>query len=88
MKLLPSSSKDYFVELKRRAGLSRISKSYQLTGLEIADILDDWEHRSLYIKLAKEHGEAKVFRIAKAVAENKKIDNKGAYFMKVFYGDP
>lgn len=84
MKRLPTGNKEYFEELKKRAQSSKVYKSYQLTGLEIANILEDWQHKSLYIKLAKEHGEHKMLALAKNVAEKKSIKNKGAYFMRVF----
>lgn len=70
-------------ELSKRSGQSRAYKSYQTIGLEVAEILGDFGHKSLYIKLAKEHGEDKILRIAKTVAEKKDIKNKGAYFMRV-----
>ncbi len=69
--------------LSKRSGQSRAYKSYQTIGLEVAEILEDFGHKSLYIKLAKEHGEDKILRIAKTVAEKKDVKNKGAYFMKV-----
>jgi len=53
--------------------------------LEVAGLLNDPEHKSLYIKLAKKHGADKLLRIAKGVAEKKDIKNKGAYFMKVLH---
>ncbi len=31
----------------------QVTREFQLYGLELADELDDWEHRSLYIRLAK-----------------------------------
>ena len=74
---------DYLRELKRRNAESRAYKSYQLTGLEIANILEDWEHKSLYMRLAKERGEAKMVQLAKNVVERKNVDNKGAYFMRI-----
>ncbi len=83
MKRLPSSSDEYLAELKKRSRESKVYTSYQLTGLEIANILEDWAHKSLYIRLAKERGEAKILKLAKEVAEKKDIRNKGAYFMKV-----
>lgn len=86
MRSLPSSSKEYLEELKRRSKTSRVYKSYQLTGLEIANILEDWQHKSLYIKLAKKHGGA-LLGIAKSVAEKKDVKNKGAYFMRVIQKD-
>ncbi len=74
--------KQYFEELKKRSKTSRVYKSYQLTGLEIANILEDWRHKSLYIKLAKEHG-YRLLEIAKSVAERKNVKNRGAYFMSL-----
>ncbi|MDP1718832.1 MAG: hypothetical protein Q8L24_00170 [bacterium] len=83
MNPIGNSQKAYLDELKRRSGESRAYQSYQLTGLEIANILEDQSHKSLYIKLAKTRGEAKMLELAKNVAEKKDIDNKGAYFMKI-----
>lgn len=76
----------YLAELKRRAKKSRVSKKFQLYGLEIAQILGDEKHKSLYIKLAKEMDADKLRRLAKEVAENKKVKNKGAYFMAIVKG--
>lgn len=59
-------------------------KRYQLVGLEVAAILGDPEHKSLYMKLAKKHGENKILQIAKEVAERGGVKNKGGYFMTVF----
>ncbi len=75
--------KDYLEILKERAQKSRVYKKYQLTGLLIAQLLNDEKHKSLYIKLAKKHNSDDLLRIAKDVAERKNIKNKGAYFMKV-----
>ena len=83
MKSLPPSSKEYLEELKRRSKKSRVYKSYQLTGLEIANILEDWQHKSLYIKLAKEYGN-QLLGVAKSIAEKRDVKNKGAYFMKIY----
>jgi hypothetical protein len=73
----------YLKKLRERAKESHIYRKYQLFGLEVAEILQDEKHKSLYIKLAKEHGGEKLIRIAKDVAERKNVKNKGAYFMKV-----
>jgi hypothetical protein len=75
--------KNYLKTLKERAQKSRVYKKYQLTGLLIAQLLNDEKHKSLYIKLAKKHDSDDLLRIAKEVAERKKIENKGAYFMEV-----
>ncbi len=86
MKLLFGSGENYFEELKKRAKKTRAYTSYQLTGLEIANILGDWSHKSLYMRLVKKHGEGKLLELAKSVAERKEVQNKGAYFMKVLKG--
>lgn len=76
---------EYFKELKRRSKETRAYKSYQLIGLQIAEILEDWKHKALYIKLAKEYGESKLLKLAKEVAEKKEVKSKGAYFMKILH---
>lgn len=83
MKPLKSSIDEYIKSLKKRNKESRVHTDYQLLGLEIADILDDRGHKSLYIKLAKDHNPDILLRIAKSVEERKGIKNKGAYFMKI-----
>lgn len=83
MRSIDDSKKAYLDELARRQQDGHISKSYQLTGLEIANILEDWQHKSLYIKIAKEHGESKMLQLAKSVAEKRDVRNKGAYFMQI-----
>lgn len=86
MRSVPESSKEYFEALKKRAKKSKIYKSYQLTGLEIANILEDQEHKSLYIRLAKVYGDQTMMHIAKSVAEREGVKNKGAYFMRMLKG--
>jgi hypothetical protein len=73
----------YLGELKRRAKTSRISRPFQLIGLEIAVTLRDLEHKALYIKLAKEHDPQRLLQMAKEVAERRDVKNAGAYFMKL-----
>jgi len=75
---------DYIEELKRRRKESRVYSEYQLVGLLVAEVLEDEEHKSLYIKLAKEHDPHKLLKLAKSVAERKNVENKGAYFMKLW----
>lgn len=75
--------KNYLETLKERAKKSRVYKSYQFVGLTISQILNDEKHKSLYIKLAKEHPGDHLLIIAKDVAERKKIKNKGGYFMRI-----
>ncbi|MGB7957280.1 MAG: hypothetical protein WCF77_00335 [Minisyncoccia bacterium] len=78
----------YIAELARRAKESHIYRSYQLTGLEIADILHDRPHKALYIKLAKEGNARRLLAVAKDVAERTGIKNPGAYFMKMITTPP
>jgi len=70
----------------RRKTSSRVSRPYQLLGLEIADLLEDRKHKALYIKLAKEKNPIELLRLAKEVQEQKTIINKGAYFMSIISG--
>lgn len=74
---------NYLEILKERSKQSRVYKKYQLTGLMIAEILHDDKHKALYIKLAKEHSQAKLLELAKGIAERQNIKNKGAYFMRM-----
>ncbi len=78
-------SKEYLESLNERSKDKRVSKNYQLIGLEIADLLEDKAHKALYIKLAKEHSEQKLRGLAKNIAERKDIKNKGAYFMHMLF---
>ncbi|MBI5401506.1 hypothetical protein HZB05_01615 [Candidatus Wolfebacteria bacterium] len=75
--------KNYIKTIKERGKESHVYRKFQLIGLEIANLLDDNEHKSLYIKLAKEKNPETLLAIAKDVAERKQIGNKGGYFMKI-----
>lgn len=77
-------SKEYLGLLKERSKNSRVYKPYQSIGLIIADLLQDADYKSFYIKLAKTHDNSELMRLAKDISEHKEIKNKGAYFMKVF----
>lgn len=77
--------REYLETLKKRRAQSRVYLEHQLTGLEIARILNDESHKSLYIKLAKDLNNEKLLGLAKTIAENHRIRNKGAYFMKLLY---
>ena len=81
----PLKGKDYLKELKDRRKETRAYSAHQFVGLEVAQILDDEKHKSLYIKLVKQHGTDLMLRLAKSVAEKKHVTNKGAYFMKVLH---
>lgn len=78
----------YMDKIKERQKDTRVSKPYQLIGLEIADILDDRRHKALYIKWAKEKNAIELLRLAKEVDERKNVKNKGAYFMRLVTGEP
>lgn len=71
----------YLETLKKRAKESKVYRRFQFEGIEIAGILDDEAHTSLYIKLAKEGNAQELIRLAKNVKENARVKNKGAYFM-------
>ncbi|TSC96646.1 MAG: Uncharacterized protein Athens071426_17 [Parcubacteria group bacterium Athens0714_26] len=78
-----TASRKYFKVLEDRGKQSKVYKPHQLAGLELAKILDDDNHKSLYIKLAKFYDNTSLLSLAKRIDERKDIDNKGAYFMKM-----
>lgn len=78
-----SSSRDYLKVLNKRSKESKVYKSFQMTGLTLAELLDDNEHKSLYIRLSKIYDNHRLLQLAKSLAERKNIDNKGAYFMRM-----
>lgn len=57
-----------------------VSREYQTFGLKLADDLDDYKHRSLYIKLAKTVHRS-ILEQALSFCVDSKADNKGALFM-------
>ena len=70
--------------LKRKVDLRTYTK-HQSIGLLIAELLDDFAHKALYIKLAKEKNTDNLLRVAKDVSQMKNINNKGGYFMRIVY---
>ena len=74
----------YMDRLKERGEGGRVTKSYQMTGLQLANILDDQKHKGLYMRLAKKYNNNDLMILAKDVADRPNISNRGAYFMKVF----
>lgn len=87
MRSIGETSGSYLDEIKKRAKESKAYQPHQWAGLEIAEILNDPEHKALYIKLAKKFEADKLLRLAKNVAENKNVRNKGGYFMKLLHGN-
>ena len=74
-----------FVELvKKRGRMSKVFKKYQWDGLEIAALLKDESHKTLYIKLVKENPNLDLVALARDISSRKNIGNKGAYFMTLF----
>lgn len=57
-----------------------ISREFQTFGLQIAEKLDDYKHRSLYIKLAKTVHRSILERVLSFVVDSD-AKNKGALFM-------
>jgi len=74
---------NYIEELRRRGKESKVYQKHQAVGLELALILNDAGHKALYIKLAKENDQDELLVMAKSVAQNANVKNKGAYFMRV-----
>lgn len=81
--MLNIDHKSYRALLAQRAAKKRINHQFQLIGLEIAVILGDLAHKSLYMKYAKEYGSDRMLALAKDVAERRDVDHKAAYFMRV-----
>jgi hypothetical protein len=75
---------DYLEEIRKRRKESKVYREFQLVGLEIADMLGDRAHKSLYIRLAKGGNKSLLLSVAKDVSERRGIKNKGAYFMRVW----
>ena len=78
----------YFAELSERAKKSRAYTPHQLAGLELAEMLHDRKHKSLYMKLAKEYRVPVLFTLAKTTLEKSNIKNPGAYFMSLIKNLP
>ena len=84
--VLMAEEKDYMEILRERAKKSHVYKKHQMTGLMLAEMLKDDGHKALYMKLAKSHDHEKLIGIAKSIADNMNVKNKGAYFMSVLFG--
>ncbi|MDD5547740.1 MAG: hypothetical protein PHN74_02510 [Candidatus Pacebacteria bacterium] len=83
MEQFEKASKDYFKTLAERGKKSKVFQSHQSAGLMLAEILEDFKHKALYMKLAKTYGGDSLLNLAKKIAERKDVFNKGAYFMKI-----
>lgn len=57
-----------------------ISREFQAYGIHLAEELNDYKHRGLFIKLAKTHPRP-LLEKAFSFAVDSKADNKGALFM-------
>jgi len=75
--------KDYITTLKERGTKSHAYSKHQLVGLMIADLLDDREHKSFYMRLARSRNISSILSIARDVSERISVSQKGAYFMKI-----
>lgn len=70
----------------KRKKESRVYEKHQLVGLEIAELLGDFPHKALYIKMAKKRDPEELLRLAKDVAGRERVRKRGAYFMRLVYG--
>jgi hypothetical protein len=73
----------YLEALKSRAKRSRVYVRHQAVGLAIAELLGDRKHKSLYMKLAKEHDVTWLLSLAAGVVERRQVKERGAYFMRL-----
>ena len=78
-----SAGQKYIKLLEERSKTSKVYKPYQLTGLFLAELLEDQDHKSLYIKLAKNYDNTELMIAARNIADRENIQNKGAYFMRM-----
>ncbi len=83
MKPLGKTIEDYLSVLEERKKQSRAYAPHQLIGLNLAVMLKDYTHKSLYIKLAKDYDGDQLLSLAKSVAEKRDVVNRGAYFMRL-----
>jgi hypothetical protein len=72
--------------LRERSKKSHVYQKHQMVGLMLSEMLDDEAHKALYIKLAKQYDHEDLVSVARSVADKINVKNKGAYFMRVFFG--
>ena len=82
-----NSGKQYLYTMRERGLQRNVQFEFQLVGLEVAALFGDYAHKALYIKLTKQHGKDKILRLAKMVAGQNNVRNKGAYFMRLLHGN-
>ena len=78
-------NKEYIDAIRERAKKSKVYRQFQETGLMLAEILTDERHKALYMRLAKKYDNQRLLSLAKDIAGNKNVKNKGAYFMRVLF---
>lgn len=83
MRSLGLDSQKYLELLAERSKKSRVYKSHQMTGLMLAEILNDPKHKALYMRLAKSYNAQELLILAKSLADRPHIQNRGAYFMRM-----
>ena len=74
---------DYIKTLKERMKKSRVYTPFQSTALLLTEILNDKEHKALYMRVSKMYDNQQLIGLAKDLAERKNVDNRGAYFMRM-----
>ncbi len=57
-----------------------VSREFQSFGVHLAEVLDDYKHKSLYIKMAKTEHRA-ILEKALSFVSDSKAQKKGALFM-------
>lgn len=57
-----------------------VSREFQTFGMHLTEVLDDYKHKALYMKLAKTVDRA-ILEKALSFVSDSKADNKGALFM-------
>ncbi len=87
MKTIQNLTDDFRKQFDQRSpGSSRIKHQFQVIGLELSRLLNDKKNISLYMKIAKQNKNfGQLLHHAKKIREDKRIENKGAYFMSIVF---
>lgn len=80
---MQKASHAYEAVLRERVKSSRVYREYQSTGLELAELLHDPRHKTLYFRLAKMYPRQFLMALAKDVISRREVKNCGAYFMRL-----